>query len=106
MSDKIMIFNPIVSSSIEGYCWNSNGDFGDLILKFKNGGHYRYSNIPAAIYHEFLNAESHGKYFYANIKSKFLTEKLDLDENNYDTYLEWTPEEEEEFLKIIDESSK
>jgi hypothetical protein len=51
---------------------------GDLILKFNNAGYYRYKDVDSDTYWAFEEAESKGKYFAANIKNKFVTEKLEL----------------------------
>jgi hypothetical protein len=74
------------SSTIEGHRWEGKGsqwskepkEPGDLILKFKNSGYYRYKDVDHDTYWEFEEAESKGKYFAKNIKNKFVTEKLDL----------------------------
>lgn len=47
-----------------------------LKLKFSKGGWYEYKDVPKEVYNELLNAESIGKYFLANIKSKYETEKF------------------------------
>lgn len=74
------------SSTIEGHRWTGKGSqwskepkvSGDLILKFKNSGYYKYKDVDYDTYWAFEEAESKGKYFAANIKNKFVTEKLDL----------------------------
>ena len=81
-------FYPMKSSSITAYCWKGTGGLynkgtaGDLILKFNNGGYYKYKDVPPDVFWEFYRADSHGKYFYTNIKNKFVTEKIDLKNNN------------------------
>jgi len=124
------------SSTIEGHRWAGKGSrwskepkvSGDLILKFKNSGYYRYKDVDHDTYWGFEEAESKGKYFSANIKNKFVTEKIkppkplihgsDVPnawpfptyakpyegpkEEAFDEFLEWTEEEEEEFLNILD----
>lgn len=78
-------FYPLKSSSIAAYCWKGDGGLyneghsGDLIIKFKNGGYYRYKDVPPKVFWDFEQAESHGKYFYKNIKDKYVTEKIELD---------------------------
>ena len=138
------------SSTIEGHLWSGKGspynsikDTGDLIIKFKNGGYYRYKDVDADTFWEFESAESKGKYHARNIKNVFVVEKIDLPkparystnkpkpwkkypadhgsdvpgawpfptgpkphegprEETFDEFLEWTEEEEEEFLNIMD----
>ena len=75
------------SSSIDAYSWQGRGGLygdnpgkpGDLVIKFKNGGYYRYKDVPPDVFWNFYQAESHGKFFYQNIKDKFITEKINLD---------------------------
>lgn len=47
-----------------------------LHLRFRTGDVYRYFDFPAKDYQEFLNAESHGKYFLANIRDRFRYERM------------------------------
>ena len=73
------------SSTISGYRWHGKGssyndirDAADLIVKFKNGGIYKYKDVDYDTYSGFEYAESRGKYLAAKIKNKFVTEKIDL----------------------------
>jgi hypothetical protein len=73
------------SSTIAGHKWagkgspyNKDRDPADLIIKFKNGGIYRYKDVDYETYYGFEDAESKGKYLAKNIKNKFVTEKIDL----------------------------
>lgn len=73
------------SSTIVGHCWSGRGspwnsikDHGDLIIKFKNSGFYRYKNVDSDTYWAFESAESMGKYFAQFIKNKFEVEKLEM----------------------------
>ncbi len=47
-----------------------------LYLRFQSGDVYRYFEFPAEQYKDFLNAESHGKYFLSNIRDQFKYERL------------------------------
>ena len=47
-----------------------------LEITFKSGSRYRYANVPVDKWYELLNAESHGKYFSAEIRNNFCYEKL------------------------------
>ncbi len=47
-----------------------------LYLRFRTGEVYRYFEFPAEDYQNFLNAESRGKYFLANIRDQFRYERL------------------------------
>lgn len=46
-----------------------------LRLKFAKGGWYGYLDVPKEIYNDLIAADSIGKYFLANIKGKYETEK-------------------------------
>ena len=47
-----------------------------LYLRFRTGDVYRYFEFPGEQYREFLNAESRGKYFLANIRTRFHYERM------------------------------
>ena len=47
-----------------------------LYLRFHSGDVYRYFTFPAEQYQEFLDAESHGRYFLACIRNQFPYERL------------------------------
>ena len=47
-----------------------------LYLRFRTGDVYRYFDLPAEDYRKFLNAESRGKYFLANIRDQFRYERM------------------------------
>lgn len=114
----------VKSSTILEYSWSGSfikGESGDLVIRFKNDKFYRYKDVPSNIFMDFASADSKGKYFATNIKDRFITEKIELPNNSmktnqpknipsevpvpddYDDYLEWTPAEEEEFLKILND---
>lgn len=47
-----------------------------LEVEFKHGGVYQYKDVPEDEYEALMNADSHGKYFSANIKNQFAFIKL------------------------------
>lgn len=47
-----------------------------LYLRFRSGDVYRYFEFPPEQYREFLNAESHGRYFLTHIRNAFRYERL------------------------------
>jgi len=47
-----------------------------LEVEFKHGGVYQYFEVPENVYRELMNADSHGKYFAANIRNDFKYEKI------------------------------
>ena len=42
-----------------------------LEIEFNSGAVYRYYGVPSEVHDELINAESVGKYFNANVKSKY-----------------------------------
>jgi len=42
-----------------------------LEVEFKHGGIYQYKGVPKDEYDALMNAESHGKYFAANIRNDY-----------------------------------
>ena len=76
---------PCKSSIIAGFRWtgtasqwNNENGVGDLIVKFNNSDYYMYKDVDSSIFWAFEDAPSKGKYFVANIRDKFVTEKLEL----------------------------
>ena len=65
---------PVDSSNIRSIGY----DFDTQILEieFLSGGIYRYSNVPSNIHDELMAADSKGRYFAANIKEQYTTEKI------------------------------
>ncbi len=47
-----------------------------LYLRFRSGDVYRYFEFPDGLYQEFLNAESHGRYFRSHIRDHFRHERM------------------------------
>ncbi|MEO7649454.1 MAG: KTSC domain-containing protein [Bryobacteraceae bacterium] len=47
-----------------------------LYLRFRSGDVYRYLDFPGENYKEFLNADSRGKHFLANIRHQFRYERM------------------------------
>ena len=47
-----------------------------LYLRFRSGEVYRYFDFPQEQYREFLNTESHGRYFLSHIRNHFRYERL------------------------------
>ena len=42
-----------------------------LLVKFKNGGTYRYAGVPKTAYEELIKAKSVGSYFMSNIRNAY-----------------------------------
>lgn len=49
---------------------------GDLTIEFNSGRSYVYHDVPADVYLDFLNADSHGRYFNQNIAKNFTGERV------------------------------
>ncbi|GHU90225.1 KTSC domain-containing protein [Bacteroidia bacterium] len=47
-----------------------------LEVEFNHGGIYQYFDVPQDVYDELMNADSHGKYFSANIRNDYEYQKL------------------------------
>lgn len=60
---------PIVSSNISevGY----DDEQKELFVKFNSGKTYQYYDVLAEVFDDFLQADSHGKYFNANIRNAY-----------------------------------
>lgn len=72
MKKEIPALQPVESSNIEAI-----GHEGDqLFVRFKGGGLYAYSGVPARIGVEMAGAKSPGSYFHANVRSRFAGERV------------------------------
>ena len=49
---------------------------GTLVIEFKQGGRYQYSNVPEALFQEAQKGNSAGRWFFARIKGKFPCTRL------------------------------
>ncbi len=47
-----------------------------LEVEFHNGGIYQYRGVPENLYHNLINASSHGSYFAKYIKNSFTPIKI------------------------------
>ena len=47
----------------------------ELEIDFQGGTSYTYSGIPKELHEQFMAAESKGKFFHVNIRSKFAFKK-------------------------------
>lgn len=61
-----MNYVPVDSSTLSEVAYNE--DSSTLSVRFKNGGEYEYSGVPASIYRDLLAAPSAGKYFDMHVK--------------------------------------
>ena len=59
----------IVSSNISKVGYDIERQ--ELIIEFKSGNKYRYSNVPVEVYEGILVAQSPGKYIRANVVGSY-----------------------------------
>lgn len=59
------------SSNLASIGYDSNSNI--LEIEFNSGGIYEYYNVPESEYRNLMNADSHGKYFAANIRDNYRT---------------------------------
>ena len=52
----------------------------DLYVRFHGGGEYRYSNVPEAVYLDFMAADSKGHFLSERIKGKYAYAKTTIRE--------------------------
>jgi hypothetical protein len=65
---------PVESSNIADIGYDPTTQ--TLEVGFLNGTAYQYFDVPQAVHQEFMSADSHGKYFNANIKNSYRYIKL------------------------------
>ncbi|MCW5959275.1 MAG: KTSC domain-containing protein [Pyrinomonadaceae bacterium] len=74
-------FIPIASSNLDAAAYDAQT--GELIVKFKNGGAYRYENVSPELFDKFRatfdpeSGESAGRFFSQNIR-QLPAEKIEL----------------------------
>jgi len=64
-----MIRQGVSSSNIQSIGYDP--EINVLEIRFHSGGVYQYSNVPDMVYNALMNASSHGKYFYHNIRKAY-----------------------------------
>ncbi len=69
-----MDWQPLESKMFTSSAYNAAKQI--LYLRFTSGEVYRYFEFPEKQYPEFLDAESHGRYFLSNIRNQFSYERL------------------------------
>ena len=73
-SSSVESFATPESSNIHSVSYDAGKEL--LEVTFKGGGVYKYLAVPETLFRGMRNAESKGKYFNAEIKSKFAHEKV------------------------------
>lgn len=69
-----MIRQSVSSSNIESIGYDEATSV--LEIEFHNGSIYQYFKVPRDIYDELMSANSHGKFFFENIKNSFSFQKI------------------------------
>jgi hypothetical protein len=69
-----MDWKPLESKMFTSSAYDAPGNI--LYLRFTSGEVYRYFDFPAEQYQQFLDADSHGRYFLSNIRDQFPYERL------------------------------
>lgn len=69
-----MMRQKVISSNIVSIGYDENTQI--LEIEFKQGAIYRYSGVPAHIFQNLMEASSHGTYFHAFIRNRFVTIKV------------------------------
>ena len=64
----------VVSSNIKAIGYDADSE--ELHFKFMNGTEYAYYGAPKEVYDEMMQAPSKGKFFYSEIKDKFVYRKI------------------------------
>ena len=66
--------NPVVSSNVEAIGYDP--DNRKLHVRFHSGTTYVYLDVAERVFHEFMEADSKGKYLNANVKGQYQYAKL------------------------------
>jgi hypothetical protein len=71
---------PVQTQSVESTSLAAVGyDPANLVLEvqFKNGGVYRYFNVPYVVVEQLMTAGSIGRYFSKQIRNRFRSRRMD-----------------------------
>lgn len=64
-----LIRNPVVSTVLRSVGYDAQTH--TLEIEFDSGHVYQYTDVPPNVHWELMHAESHGKYFDANIRDEY-----------------------------------
>jgi hypothetical protein len=70
----MMNWQPVESKLLTSAAYDAENSI--LYLRFRSGDVYRYFDFPPEQYRQFLNADSRGRYFLANIRNHCRYERL------------------------------
>jgi len=72
MSDPKMM--AVKSSNLNAIGYDQETE--TLVVEFKGGGRYAYSDVPAEVFMAFQDADSAGKFFHREVKGQYPAERL------------------------------
>ncbi len=75
-----MEYQEVTSSNIAAVGFEASvpvSEFGTLGIRFTSGDEYLYSDVPTTVAEALLGAESVGKAFYAMVRGKYSTLKVE-----------------------------
>lgn len=64
------------SSMLESASFNETMSI--LVIEFKNGSQYEYYAVPRAVFQEFIQSESCGRFYNEKIKERFPFKKTEI----------------------------
>lgn len=79
MKETEITYEPFPRESSNLLRHNYNPKTKELRLQL-NSSYYLYKDVPKSVYEGLLEAESHGKYFYAHIREKYPTSRIEYTE--------------------------
>lgn len=71
---RINTYSPLDSSFIVKMSWFEDGNV--MMLTFNTGSIWAYYNVPFEVYSGFCKAPSYGRYFNANIRNAYVSERV------------------------------
>ncbi len=69
-----MEFKSLNSSNVNGV--HHDPQSNTMTVEFSNKTRYTYHDVPADVHEDFINSDSHGKFFHNEIKSKYRATKI------------------------------
>jgi len=69
-----MVNQMVISTEIEWIGYEESRNM--LQVEFLAGDIYQYAHVPRFVYEEFLEADSHGRFFESHIKGNYAYQKV------------------------------
>lgn len=69
------VFEPVSSSNLAAAAYDRSGKV--LVVAFLDGSVYMYADVPLRVWNGLMRAESHGSYFYWNVRLSFEYARID-----------------------------